>query len=60
MEKQSKKGIPYKSLENKATTNIIVRLTEKQKIQVKQNAINNNQTISEYFRALVLKNNKIK
>ena len=60
MEKQSKKGIPYKSLENKATTNIIVRLTEKQKIQVKQNAIKNNQTISEYFRALVLKNNKIK
>jgi len=60
MEKQSKKGTPYKSLENKATTNIIVRLTEKQKIQVKQNATNNNQTISEYFRALVLKNNKIK
>jgi hypothetical protein len=60
MEKQSKKGTSYKSLENKATTNIIVRLTEKQKIQVKQNAINNNQTISEYFRALVLKNNKIK
>jgi hypothetical protein len=60
MEKQSKKGIPYKSDENRQSTCILVRLTETQKQIIKKNATKNNQTISEYFRTLALKNTNSK
>jgi hypothetical protein len=50
-----KKGIPYKSDENRQSTHILVRLTETQKATIKQNATKNNQTISEYFRTLAIK-----
>ena len=55
METISRKGIPYKSNENKQTTNVMIRLTESQKETIKNNATKNNQTISEYFRTLAIK-----
>jgi uncharacterized protein (DUF1778 family) len=51
----SRKGIPYKSNENRQSTHILVRLTESQKETIKKNATKNNQTISEYFRTLAIK-----
>lgn len=51
----SRKGIPYKSNENRQSTHILVRLTESQKETIKNNATKNNQTISEYFRTLAIK-----
>ena len=55
METASRKGIPYKSNENRQSTHILVRLTESQKETIKKNATKNNQTISEYFRTLAIK-----
>ena len=55
METTTKKGIPYKAAENKASTTILVRLTESQKETIRNNATKNNQTISEYFRTLAIK-----
>jgi uncharacterized protein (DUF1778 family) len=55
METISRKGIPYKSNENRQSTHILVRLTESQKETIKKNATKNNQTISEYFRTLAIK-----
>ena len=55
METTTKKGIPYKAAENKATTNILVRLTETQKRIIQANATANNQTVSEYFRTTAIK-----
>lgn len=60
METTVKKGIPYKSDENRQSTHILVRLTETQKATIKQNATKNNQTISEYFRTLATKESKRK
>jgi uncharacterized protein (DUF1778 family) len=55
METISRKGIPYKSNENKQTTNVMIRLTESQKEIFRGNATKNNQTISEYIRTLAIK-----
>lgn len=49
------KGIPYKPIENKATANILLRLTESQKDVIRNKAIKNNQTVSEYIRTLAIK-----
>ena len=55
METTIKKGIPYKSNENRQSTNVMIRLTESQKETIRKNATKNNQTISEYFRTLAIK-----
>jgi uncharacterized protein (DUF1778 family) len=49
------KGIPYKPIENKATANILLRLTESQKDVIRNKATRNNQTVSEYIRTLAIK-----
>lgn len=60
METNLRTRIPYKSNEDRQSTHILVRLTESQKETIKQNAIKNNQTISEYFRTLATKGTKRK
>lgn len=51
----TKKGIPYKSDELRQTTHVMVRLNESQKNAIKNNALKNNQTVSEYIRTLAIK-----
>ena len=48
--KSIKKGIPYKSIDARQTTSVIIRLTESQKNIIRNNAIKNNQTVSEFIR----------
>lgn len=54
--KATRKGIPYKTPETRATTHILVRLTESQKQKIQNNATKHNLTVSEYFRTLAIKN----
>jgi hypothetical protein len=56
----SRKGIPYKSNDDKQTTNVMIRLTSSQKEIFQKNAIKNNQTMSEYIRTLATKGVKRK
>ena len=55
METTLKTRIPYKSNEDKQTTNVMIRLTSSQKEIFQKNATKNNQTISEYIRTLAIK-----
>jgi hypothetical protein len=56
----SRKGIPYKSNDDKQTTNVMIRLTSSQKEIFQNNATKNNQTMSEYIRTLATKGVKRK
>jgi hypothetical protein len=56
----SRKGIPYKSNDDKQTTNVMIRLTSSQKEIFQKNATKNNQTMSEYIRTLATKGVKRK
>ncbi len=56
----SRKGIPYKSSDDKQTTNVMIRLTSTQKEIFQKNATKNNQTMSEYIRTLATKGVKRK
>lgn len=58
METISRKGIPYKSNEDKQTTNVMIRLTSSQKETFLKNATKNNQTMSEYIRTLATRRTK--
>lgn len=55
METTTRKGVPYKSLDVRQTTNVIIRLNESQKNAIRNNAFKNNQTVSEYIRTLAIK-----
>ena len=55
METTTKKGIPYKPIDARQTTNVMIRLTESQKNSIRNNASKNNQTISEFIRTLAIK-----
>jgi hypothetical protein len=55
MNETTRKGIPYKSDEARQSSHIIVRLNESQKNAIKNNALKNNQTVSEYIRGLAIK-----
>lgn len=52
--------IPYKAIEDKQTTNVMIRLTSSQKETFQKNATKNNQTMSEYIRTLAIKGTKRK
>lgn len=56
----SRKGIPYKAIEDKQTTNVMIRLTSSQKKTFENNALKNNQTMSEYIRTLATRESKRK
>ena len=60
METTLKTRIPYKSNEDKQTTNVMIRLTSSQKEIFQKNATKNNQTMSEYIRTLATKGVKKK
>ena len=60
METTLKTRIPYKSNEDKQTTNVMIRLTSSQKETFQKNATKNNQTMSEYIRTLATKVSKRK
>ena len=60
MEPTLKTRIPYKSNEDKQTTNVMIRLTSSQKEIFQKNATKNNQTMSEYIRTLATKGTKRK
>ena len=60
METISRTRIPYKSNEDKQTTNVMIRLTSSQKEIFQKNATKNNQTMSEYIRTLAIKGTKRK
>jgi uncharacterized protein (DUF1778 family) len=60
METTLKTRIPYKSIEDKQTTNVMIRLTSSQKEIFQKNATKNNQTMSEYIRTLATKGTKRK
>jgi len=51
----TKKGIPYKSDDVRQSCHVMVRLNESQKNAIKNNALKNNQTVSEYIRTLAIK-----